>query len=915
MRSRSRAISVLAAGCVLAACQLAPPGAGPKPGRRPPANGSSVPGTGALADPPPAGVVASPGGGPVTAGGGLVANNGGGVVSNNGAALTGTVKLPTTFISDQGGGIVSNNGGALISDKGGSIIGNNGAGLGAGATYRLAAAPEQRPLAGFEVHLLDAAGEPLRDAAGQPLVAVTGPDGAYAFAGPLPDQALLIDVPLPGDRGRLQALAPRSQAGPRAADADLVSTLTTGYIFDQYIRPNDGPLARIERLPRDVEAATRARAAAALAAADLAPPAALGAGQVTALVDALRKRDAALDRQFEAVKALLVLAGQADLGEGRPATEVSFDQPEALAQAPGGGFFMMCPNDRRVWRVGADGRARLWAGNGEAPAPFAAGTPATAIGLGYPNGLAAAADGTLWLLASGTEEEPTRLLRIAPDGAASLAWSGPQPEGFDTSASSGLAALPAGGVAFVVTGGDAPAVWTFSPGDAGPVRAAGFPTALDGQALDYWDEDLMPAPDGRHRATATLAGEAGDDAEQLVELVLDPGGGPPRVTKPGRGAVAVERLGPAGERARLGPDGSLTYVAPDGAERRLTDRVADLPDPAEGEVMAVLAEPDGGVLVSLRPTFVARARVYRFRDGRQTLVAGAAVAAGAATEVSLQWPIGLAPAADGGMYVVDAGKYVVLRVDEQGQAHAVAGSGRRDADEDAPPSGPDVLAANLNPRHVAFAAGRLFIHQFNSVIAVATDGSYTSAVPKVVGTMLGPMAAGADGTLYVGQTRSVDGEGTRHAVLAHPPAGAAYEVPVPAEVRALGIGPDGLLYGFSRAMDTGRFWRWRADTGLASLAESAALRALDPKAGLAVDADGRVYLADGKTGQVHRFDPADGSLTAVAGPGTANFGGQGVADGLDGPEAVALDAAGNLAIADHGHKQVKRVARDRLGGP
>ena len=79
------------------------------------------------------------------------------------------------------------------------------------------------------------------------------------------------------------------------------------------------------------------------------------------------------------------------------------------------------------------------------------------------------------------------------------------------------------------------------------------------------------------------------------------------------------------------------------------------------------------------------------------------------------------------------------------------------------------------------------------------------------------------------------------------------------------------------------------------------------------DAAGNSYIADWNGARVRRIDPG-GTITTVAGDGTSSFGGDGgpaTSAHLFSPFALALDATGNLYIADNGNQRVRRVD---LGG-
>jgi uncharacterized protein (TIGR03437 family) len=80
--------------------------------------------------------------------------------------------------------------------------------------------------------------------------------------------------------------------------------------------------------------------------------------------------------------------------------------------------------------------------------------------------------------------------------------------------------------------------------------------------------------------------------------------------------------------------------------------------------------------------------------------------------------------------------------------------------------------------------------------------------------------------------------------------------------------------------------------------------------GLAVGADGTVYIADTLNQRVRKIAP-DGVMNTVAGNGLAAFSGDGGAAtqaALNQPAAVALGGAGNLYIADLGNNRVRAVS-------
>ena len=94
------------------------------------------------------------------------------------------------------------------------------------------------------------------------------------------------------------------------------------------------------------------------------------------------------------------------------------------------------------------------------------------------------------------------------------------------------------------------------------------------------------------------------------------------------------------------------------------------------------------------------------------------------------------------------------------------------------------------------------------------------------------------------------------------------------------------------------------DAGPATSAE------LEEPTGVAVDASGNIYIADRVNQRVRRVGP-DGMITTVAGNGIDGFGGDSgpaVDAALNFPEGVAVDGSGNLYIADTQNHRVRMVS-------
>jgi hypothetical protein len=83
--------------------------------------------------------------------------------------------------------------------------------------------------------------------------------------------------------------------------------------------------------------------------------------------------------------------------------------------------------------------------------------------------------------------------------------------------------------------------------------------------------------------------------------------------------------------------------------------------------------------------------------------------------------------------------------------------------------------------------------------------------------------------------------------------------------------------------------------------------------GVAVDGAGNLYIADNANNRIRKVTPG-GTITNVAGTGTAGYNGDNIpatSASLAYPGGVAVDGAGNLYIADYGNNRIRKVT---LGG-
>jgi sugar lactone lactonase YvrE len=204
--------------------------------------------------------------------------------------------------------------------------------------------------------------------------------------------------------------------------------------------------------------------------------------------------------------------------------------------------------------------------------------------------------------------------------------------------------------------------------------------------------------------------------------------------------------------------------------------------------------------------------------------------------------------------------HTIFKVDAAGNLTRFAGNGRGGYTGD---GGLAVNAQLLNPIGMAFdAAGSLYVadHDANVVRKIAPDGTITTAA-GAGGQLNGPFGVAVDtaGNVYVSDTGNQ---------------------------RVVRFGPDGNFNG------------------------SVADGLLNGPEGLAIDSAGNLYIADTFNGRIRKVTP-DGTVSVVAGTGsTGIFSGDNhpaINAALSLPTEVAVDAGGNLFIADFGNSRIRTV--------
>lgn len=245
----------------------------------------------------------------------------------------------------------------------------------------------------------------------------------------------------------------------------------------------------------------------------------------------------------------------------------------------------------------------------------------------------------------------------------------------------------------------------------------------------------------------------------------------------------------------------------------------------------------------------------------------------------LHHPTGVAVAPSGIVYVSEAGSNVIYQITPQGNISLLAG---RPGSEGGAVDGKAAEARFSHPSHLAVGPGGTVyvVDEYNALVRTISPQGQVSTLVGKLPTYMGPrdpllgtptgLAVDAAGTVYVS-----DGPG--HVIRRITPAGVVSV--------------------------------WAGQPGQAGHADGLARSArFQHPAGLSLDRQGNLYVADQLNSTVRRVSPA-GVVTTLVGeagqPGSTD--GQGAAGRLSQPWSVAVGPDGAVYVADSGNATIRVV--------
>ena len=566
-----------------------------------------------------------------------------------------------------------------------------------------------------------------------------------------------------------------------------------------------------------------------------------------------------------------LLAGKTPDQDGTGAN-ANFNIPEDVAVDAAGNVYVADTNNHKIRKITPSGVVTTLAGSGSSGATNGVGTAAS---FNAPASIAVDASGNLYV----ADRDNHKIRKINPSGVVTtLAGSGAQgaADGIGTAASF---AIP-NGVAVDADGNVYVADW--SNHKIRKITAAGVVTTLAGSGS-------IGARDG-----------TGIDASFNA---------PQGVTVDATGNVYVadsynnkiRKITAAGVVSTF----VLRYYSPDNTSPDMYYPRSVAVD-AAGNVY--VADMYNNRIIKITPEF----SVTTLAGGNNG-ISGDTNGTGKAARFNN--PAGIAIDAAGKVYVADSGNTIIRKIDAAGVVTSLAGSSRYRTTD-----GTGSAASFSTPSDVAVdATGNVYVADgLNKIRKITAAGVVTTLAEIGINCV----AVDAAGNVYVadfynnkiikitdaGIVTTLAGSGLQGATDGIGTA-ASFNYPSGLAIDAAGnvYVADGRNYKIRKITPAGVVTTL-AGSGSSGVTDGIGTAASfqDPS-GIAVDATGNIYVADSSNQKIRKITPA-GVVTTLAGSGSRGaIDGTGTAASFNNPTGVAVDAAGNVYVADSDNQKIRKI--------
>ncbi|MBO9541711.1 SBBP repeat-containing protein [bacterium] len=277
---------------------------------------------------------------------------------------------------------------------------------------------------------------------------------------------------------------------------------------------------------------------------------------------------------------------------------------------------------------------------------------------------------------------------------------------------------------------------------------------------------------------------------------------------------------------------------------------------------------------------------------------GASSDGGAAASSTLYYVYDITADTTGNVYIADSnGSHRIRLVNTSGIISTIAGNGSPGYSGD----GGAATSARIN------YAGGVAIDSTGNVYIADTDSCRIRKVTKATGVIT---------TLAGITTSSFSGDaGTALTAQLASPQGVAVDssnnvyIADTSNHRVRMVNTSGTITTYAGGVYNANYVTtsgYAGDGGAASAAQ------LSSPQGITLDGSGNVYIADSGNHRIRMVTKATGIMTTVAGDGNAAYTGDGLAataTSLKSPRGIAVDSSGNIYIADTGNHRIRKVTK------
>jgi len=314
---------------------------------------------------------------------------------------------------------------------------------------------------------------------------------------------------------------------------------------------------------------------------------------------------------------------------------------------------------------------------------------------------------------------------------------------------------------------------------------------------------------------------------------------------------------------------------------------------------ASLNLPSGAAIDASGNIYIADQNNHRIRKvdastGNITTIAGNGTAAysgdgGPAASASINRPTGVTVDASGNIYIADQNNNCIRKVDAStGDITTIAGNGTKGYSGD---GGPAASASLDHPTGAAIdGSGNIYIADYSnhSIRKMdASTGNITTVAGNGTAGYSGDGGPAASASLSNPYGVAVDGSGNIY-------------IAASIDHRIRKVDAAGVITTVAGNGTQG----YSGDGGAAASAS------LNQPTGAAVDASGNIYIADQNNNRIRKVDASTGNITTFAGNGSQTYSGDGgpaSSATLYYPARMAVDASGNIYIADKSNHRIRMV--------